>query len=88
MATPAWVTNAITAIDAQIAAFTAAIAAGTPPAGVQTLSVAGRSISYSDPADGLSKLIKLRQELATLEGIASGTAPRFSRAVVSGRGRF
>ena len=88
MSTPD-LSDAISAVDAQIAAIKTAIVAGTTnPAGVQTLNVAGRTIVYTDPAEALTKLVNLRLELQTLQGRLDETIPMFTRTRVEGVGRW
>lgn len=60
-------TASITAIQTALTALTAQMAAGTVPIGVQSMSVAGRSISYTNPKDGIDQLVDLLNKLITLQ---------------------
>lgn len=76
----------ITAIDAAITTMNAELVAGTQPIGVQSMSIAGRSISYSSFAEGIMKLTQWRMELEEYQKRLTGNKTMFSRGRVTGLG--
>lgn len=77
---------AIAAVDAAILQLQTDIVAGTVKLGLQSMSVAGRNISYNNVAEALQKLVALKMELESLQAISDGSFSRFSRGRVTGLG--
>ena len=78
-------TALIAAVDAQLLALQTQMLAGTMPTGIQSMSVAGRSISYRSIAEGIEELLKFRQQLEVYQNRLSNGF--FSRGRVMGGGR-
>ena len=78
-------TALIAAVDAQLLALQTQMQAGTMPTGIQSMSVAGRSISYRSIAEGIEELLKFRQQLEVYQNRLSNGF--FSRGRVMGGGR-
>jgi len=76
----------ITAIDAAIVNLNAEMVAGTQPIGVQSMSIAGRSISYSNFEDGIEKLMLWRMRLEEYQARITGNKTMFARGRVTGLG--
>lgn len=76
----------ITAIDAAITTLNAELLAGTQPIGVQSMSIAGRSISYSSFEEGIMKLTQWRMRLEEYNARISGNKTMFHRGRVTGLG--
>lgn len=79
-------TATITAIDAAIATLNAELIAGTQPVGVQSMSIAGRSISYSNFEEGIMKLMQWRMRLEEYNKRISGNKTMFARGRITGLG--
>ena len=78
-------TALIAAVDAQLLALQTQMLAGTMPTGIQSMSVAGRSISYRSIAEGIEELLKFRQQLEIFKNRQNDGF--FSRGRVMGGGR-
>lgn len=76
----------ITAIDAAITTLNAELVAGTQPIGVQSMSIAGRSISYSNFEEGIMKLMQWRMRLEEYQSRITSNKTMFSRGRVTGMG--
>ena len=76
----------ITAIDAAIATLNAELVAGTQPIGVQSMSIAGRSISYTSFSEGIMMLMQWRMRLEEYQARITGNKTMFSRGRVTGLG--
>jgi len=76
----------ITAIDAAIVILNAELVAGTQPIGVQSMSIAGRSISYSSFAEGIMQLMRWRMILEEYQARITGKKTMVTRGRVTGLG--
>ena len=76
----------ITAIDAAIVNLNAEMVAGTQSIGVQSMSIAGRSISYSNFEDGIEKLMQWRMRIEVYQERITGKKTMVMRGRVTGLG--